>query len=91
MTLLEQLQKVQSTKSVKQAEIKSLLTGSIGADETPNDETEDKIKSLEAEVETLEKNHSRISKLIADEAQVTEVLEPITSKKEMTVTVNDNF
>ena len=92
MTLLEQLAKVQATKSLKQTEIKSLLTGSIGADETPNDEVEDKIKSLEAEVETLEKNHSRISKLIADEKQ-TENLEPIKDSKTMnqSVTVNDNM
>lgn len=91
MKLKDQLNKVQATKSVKQAEIKELLALSIGADETPNDETEDKIKSLEAEVATLEKNHTRLAKLLADEAQVTEVLEPIKAVKEMTVTVNDNL
>ena len=60
MTLLEQLAKVQATKSLKQTEIKSLLTNSIGADETPNDEVEDKIKSLEAEAEeTIRKETKR--------------------------------
>ena len=63
MKLQDQLNKVQITKSAKQAEIKELLTQSIGADETPNDEVEDRIKSLEAEVETLEKNHTRLTKL----------------------------
>lgn len=75
MNLLEQLQKVQATKSLKQAEIKSLLETSISADETPNDESETKIKSLEAEVETLEKNYNRLNKLLTDEK--TANLEPI--------------
>lgn len=91
MNLAEQLAKVQATKSLKQNEIKELLALSIGADETPNDEVEDKIKSLEGDVATLEKNHSRISKLINDEAQVTDKLEPVKTEKQMSVKVETNL
>ena len=92
MNLQDQLNKVQATKSVKQAEITELLTKSIGADETPNDEVEGMIKSLEAEVETLEKNHSRISKLITDSKQLEDNLKEVTKNKNMnTVQVVENL
>ena len=98
MNLQDQLNKVKATKAAKQLEISNLLVKAIDGDETPNDEAEASIATLEEEVATLEKNVERISKLIADSKQNEDNLEEVTKNKSMntnnynkSTTVTDNL
>lgn len=62
----KQLQKLLAAKQVKQAEIQKLLTKAVDAGETPDEETEGSIATLEEEVAALETNIARIRKIIED-------------------------
>lgn len=62
----KQLQKLLAAKQAKQAEIQKLLTKAVDAGETPDEETEGSIATLEEEVAALETNIARIRKIIED-------------------------
>lgn len=62
----KQLQKLLAAKQAKQAEIQKLLTKAVDAGETPDEETEGSIATLEEEVVALETNIARIRKIIED-------------------------
>ena len=65
MTIEEQIKRVQATIKEKQTEMSVLLAQAIEKDATPNEEQEEAIKGLEAEINVLNINLKRLEGLFA--------------------------
>jgi len=69
MKISEQMAKLRENIKLKQADIIQHTGDSISKNETPNEETETKIKSLQAEIDVMQTNYDRLDAIAKSQAQ----------------------
>lgn len=93
MTYEQQLEQVNATIKVKQAQIGDIMTKSVAGGHTPSDEDENQITSLESDIDRLEKNAKRLHKLIESVKSHEKSATPVggTSPQEANQSAEGNF
>ncbi|WP_111848711.1 phage major capsid protein [Acinetobacter baumannii] len=69
MKISEQMAKLRENIKLKQADIIQLTGDSISKNATPDEETETKIKSLQAEIEVMQTNYDRLDTIAKSQAK----------------------